>query len=52
MTFIPEVAIHKSGNRLTVIVKQRYKARGFKVAHRWVIAGVFSLKELDKLKKE
>ncbi len=61
MTFVPVVNIHKSGDRLTVTIHQRYNPRGAvekvihyrlgdvavpRIAHRWRIAGVFSLKEL------
>ena len=68
MSFVPLVGIHKSGDRLTVTVRQRYNPRGCiekvihigpgidievpKIAHRWRVAGVFSLKELQAEEKK
>jgi len=46
---IPKVKLHKSGDRLTVLIRQPYHPRGqTKLAFRWRIAGVFSLDEVSK----
>jgi len=62
MSFVPLVGLHKSGDRITVTVRQRYNPRGVaekvihigpgytrtvpRIAYRWRIAGVFSLRDL------
>lgn len=58
--FEPDVKIVKEGDRLTVMLRQKYWARGIretgtimkprkaKPSHRWRIAGVFSLAELKR----
>lgn len=51
MTFLPLVRVAKSGDNITVLIRQSYKARGHSPAHRWRIAGVFSLAELKKKEK-
>lgn len=63
MSLEPSVKIEKSGDRLTVLVRQKYYPRGKdrfflcdqcerlrrkKASFRWRIAGVFSLAELKK----
>lgn len=49
MSLVPKVKIEKSGDRLTVLIRQKYHPRGIKKpAFRWRIADVFSLKELAK----
>lgn len=49
MTFTQKVMVRKSGDRLTVSIRQRYHPRGCKrVRWRWRIAAVFSLRELRK----
>ena len=46
---IPKVNVVKSGDRLTVLIRQKYHPRGCrKLAFRWRIAGIFSLRELAK----
>jgi hypothetical protein len=56
VAWLPEISVTKSGDIITVAIQQRYMARGYKVAHRWRIAGQYSLKQLEKeesdLKKE
>ncbi len=52
MGFTPGVKIVKSGDRLTVLVRQKYRARGWKIAHRWVLANIYSLKELERIERE
>ncbi len=47
MKFVPEVELLKSGDTLTVLVRQRYKARGVRTAYRWRLAARFSLRELQ-----
>lgn len=52
MSLVPKVKVEKDGDRLTVLIRQRYHPRGIeKVAFRWRIAGVFSLRELAKGEK-
>jgi len=43
----------KRGDRLTVLVRQKYHARGIKsnTSYRWVYANWFSLKELEEIEK-
>ena len=53
------VSVVKSGDRLTVLVRQKYHPRGVKredgkglvTAYRWVMGGVFFLSELSKEEK-
>jgi len=53
MSHVPKVKVEKSGDRLTVLIRQKYHPRGIeKVAFRWRIAGVFSLRELVKEEKD
>ena len=52
MVFAPQVNIVKYNDRLTVLVRQRYLARGKKSAFRWVYANWFSLKKLEQIEKE
>jgi len=49
MSLVPKVKVEKDGDRLTVLIRQKYHPRGLeKPAFRWRIAGVFSLRELKK----
>lgn len=48
MTFVPKVRVTKSGDRLTVLVRQKYHPRGCAAQWRWKVAGIFSLRELKK----
>jgi hypothetical protein len=50
MSFVPQVKLERSGDRLTVWIRQKYHPRGlqYKTAYRWRLAGVFSLKELKE----
>lgn len=48
---LPEIRVTKSGDIITVALKQRYKPDGVGVAHRWRIAGQYSLKQLEKEEK-
>lgn len=67
MSFAPQVNIIKFGDRLTVLVHQKYYPRGIisgrcptcgenskhaKVGYRWVYANWFSLEELERIEKE
>lgn len=51
MSFLPKVKLAKSGDRLTVFIRQKYRARGNAVCWRWRVAGMFSLRELKKEEK-
>lgn len=49
MSLVPKIKVEKDGDRLTVLIRQKYHPRGLeKSAFRWRIAGVFSLRELAK----
>jgi len=57
MTWLPAIGVTKSGDLITIMIRQRYKARGkdyradgtkAKMSYRWRIAGQVSLKELER----
>ncbi len=52
MTFEPLVSLTKSGDAITVSIRQKYHPRGQKAAYRWRLAGQFSLKELTKMEEK
>lgn len=45
--FLPEINVVKSGDIITVLIRQRYKP-GKKVRYRWRFAGQYSLKQLKR----
>ncbi len=50
--FLQEIDVKKSGDTITVIIRQRYRPRGgSKVAYRWRIAGQYSLERLKEEEK-
>lgn len=48
VAFLQEINVTKSGDIITVAIRQKYMARGVRVAYRWRIAGQYSLKQLKK----
>lgn len=48
MSFVPKVRLAKSGDRLTVFIRQKYHPRGCAAQWRWRVAGVFSLRDLKE----
>lgn len=50
----PNVNATKSGDRLTITIRRKYHPNGAEhlTAHRWDVAGVFSLSQLRQEEKE
>jgi hypothetical protein len=45
---LPKINVTKSGDIITVAIRQRYKPGGYGKAYRWRIAGQYSLEQLKK----
>ena len=48
MEFLPKIKVTKSGDIITVAIRQRYKPEGYGKAFRWRIAGQYSLEQLKR----
>ena len=50
MAFLPEIRVVKSGDRLSILIRQSYFIGMSKKRHyRWRLAGSVSLKELEEI---